>query len=453
MARRIPLPRLTRRQRMARWQRERRQKLIYLAMFSTFLFFALGLVGWAAAGKYYDENLKPAARLDGRAIPLRDFNKRLAFERTRFFVDIGVPEGGENDPQLRGYVAQLRKGALGSVVEGELLLEIAREQGRVPSAADVQARVERDFRELHVRHILVKPDEKADEKVADKTQADADAKSKATDIVAKLRADPKNAKLWEEVASKESGDTGSKDKGGDLGWVNANSGFVKEFENAMYALGEDEISDPVKSTFGYHVIQRLESRPLTQTPLYARLRKAGIGTDDLATFARGVLLKERYEKEIREAEIPSSQEQVHLAVVAVHMPPPQQSQAFLEALKKIQQVLDAIEKSKDFAAVAKEQSDDAESKEKGGDIGWFTKSMLQSRRTADHLFSLEVGQRSEQQQLPGGDIGIYKVLEKDQARALTEEQMTKIREQAYSIWFADQERRLDVLRLIPGLEF
>ena len=60
MARRIPLPRLTRRQRLARWQRERRQQALYVAVFSAILFFVVGLVAWAASDKYYQDNLKPA---------------------------------------------------------------------------------------------------------------------------------------------------------------------------------------------------------------------------------------------------------------------------------------------------------------------------------------------------------------------------------------------------------
>src|SRR5919197_2666366 len=73
MARRIPLPRLTRRQRLARWQRERRQQALYVVIFSGVLFFVVGLVAWAASDKYYQDNLKPALRIDGAAVPVRDW--------------------------------------------------------------------------------------------------------------------------------------------------------------------------------------------------------------------------------------------------------------------------------------------------------------------------------------------------------------------------------------------
>jgi parvulin-like peptidyl-prolyl isomerase len=60
-------------------------------------------------------------------------------------------------------------------------------------------------------------------------------------------------------------DTGSKDKGGDLGWF-ARGTMVTEFEEAAFSLKVGEISQPIKSTYGYHIIQVLghEDRPLTE---------------------------------------------------------------------------------------------------------------------------------------------------------------------------------------------
>jgi hypothetical protein len=65
------------------------------------------------------------------------------------------------------------------------------------------------------------------------------------------------------VAAAMSIDTANKDKGGDLGWF-GKSDMVAEFSNAAFALKVGEISQPVKSTSGYHVIQVLghEVRPL-----------------------------------------------------------------------------------------------------------------------------------------------------------------------------------------------
>lgn len=61
-------------------------------------------------------------------------------------------------------------------------------------------------------------------------------------------------------------DTGSKDKGGDLGWFGRGK-MVPEFEDAAFSMKVGEISKPIKSTYGYHIIQVLghEVRPLTET--------------------------------------------------------------------------------------------------------------------------------------------------------------------------------------------
>jgi parvulin-like peptidyl-prolyl isomerase len=458
VARRIALPRLTRRQRMAKWQRERRQQAIYLGAFSTILFFALGLVGWAAAGRYYEDNLKPAAVIDGRHIPLRDFNRQLLFEKTRFFVEAGVPAEAEDDPQLTSQVASLREGALDVVVMREVLGTIAREERALPSREDTAARVERDFGQLHVRHILIP----IDSTVADKQKAEADAKAKAEQIAGQLRAAPtdQQEQLWKDLAAKESSDPGSKDNGGDLGWVSAQSGFIKEFETAMYSLSDGQVSDPVKSDFGYHVIQRMETRAAADTQLYSRLRSAGIGEPDLHVIAEGSLLRELYEKRAREAEIESPQEQVHIAQIIVRLPPPTDFEPYAAALKRISDVTKGLEQGTDFGELAKLHSDDVDTRDKGGDAGWVTRAMLQvlqvqsgDKNIVSDVFGRQKGERTDQHSLAGGDVVIYKILDKDPARAVTDEQKTKIQDAAFTNWLAEQETRLAVQRLIPGLEF
>ena len=87
---------------------------------------------------------------------------------------------------------------------------------------------------------------------------------------------------WYVIAA-DSDDPGSRSKGGDLGWYDPTSGsFVAEFEDAIADLSVGEVSEPVKTQFGYHVIQVTDTRTTAQdqaAKLVARLR------DDPDAFA------------------------------------------------------------------------------------------------------------------------------------------------------------------------
>jgi len=99
--------------------------------------------------------------------------------------------------------------------------------------------------QTHARHILIKTNELTSE---------ADARNRLLQL--KERID--NGVKFDELARLHS-DDGSASKGGDLGWVNPGD-TVPEFEKAMNALAIGEISEPVQSPFGWHLIQVLERR-------------------------------------------------------------------------------------------------------------------------------------------------------------------------------------------------
>jgi parvulin-like peptidyl-prolyl isomerase len=77
----------------------------------------------------------------------------------------------------------------------------------------------------------------------------------------------KNGEDFATLAKELSTDTGSGANGGDLGWFGRGQ-MIKEFEDTVFAMTTiGQISDPVKSTYGYHIIQLLgkEVRPMTET--------------------------------------------------------------------------------------------------------------------------------------------------------------------------------------------
>lgn len=70
----------------------------------------------------------------------------------------------------------------------------------------------------------------------------------------KVKEELGQGKSFEELAKQYSEDKGSAEKGGDLGYFGPGK-MVKEFSDAAYKLKKDEVSEPVKSQFGYHIIK------------------------------------------------------------------------------------------------------------------------------------------------------------------------------------------------------
>ncbi len=70
-----------------------------------------------------------------------------------------------------------------------------------------------------------------------------------------VRDDIVHGQKFEDVAKRESADTASAKKGGDLGEVGRGAGLDPSFEKAAFALPVNTISEPVASAFGYHIIQ------------------------------------------------------------------------------------------------------------------------------------------------------------------------------------------------------
>lgn len=150
-----------------------------------------------------------------------DFESRLAYYRSRALRDSFF------DTKIAGAVTE---------VEAKAVFD--KQMAAVPPVE-----------EAHARHILVEKKEEADE------------------IVAKLKEGGDFAAL----AKEKSKDPGSGANGGDLGYF-AKGQMVKPFEDATFALKPGEVSAPVQSQFGWHII-RLEDKRTRPMPTFESVKE------------------------------------------------------------------------------------------------------------------------------------------------------------------------------------
>jgi parvulin-like peptidyl-prolyl isomerase len=108
-----------------------------------------------------------------------------------------------------------------------------------------------DYEQVTARHILIRfKDSPAPLRQGQEDRTDEQALAKAKEV----RASIVGGGDFAEIAKKESDDTGSGVNGGSLGAFGHGS-MVKPFEEAAFALKVGEVSEPVKTQFGYHIIQ------------------------------------------------------------------------------------------------------------------------------------------------------------------------------------------------------
>src|ERR1700690_2564743 len=210
---------------------------------------ALGLLAALAATARADP--KVLAKVDGAAITEDDYNDALAD------IGPGLPEkleGPEREKYVLDYLIDLRlvaKQALSDKLDGTadfarrlayyhdklamegLLTSVAKSattEEAERKAYDEAAKAQPPEPEVHARHILLPTEEEA----------------KAA--LARIKAGEDFAKVATELPKDPAGD------GGDLGWFPKDR-MVPEFSDAAFKLKEGEISEPVKTQFGWHIIK------------------------------------------------------------------------------------------------------------------------------------------------------------------------------------------------------
>jgi peptidyl-prolyl cis-trans isomerase C len=213
------------------------------------------------------------AKIGDRKITISEFNKMLGY------LDSEKQKVIEKNPQLKENILQ-------QYIQGIVISNLAKKKGfdknpelkeqlellkdniiaieylkkEVTNKVEVSEEDIKAYYESHKdefktpemvrsRHILIKTDPSASDN--DKKKA----KEKADEILKKIKAGEDFAKL----ASDVSDDTGSKPKGGELGFF-PKGRMVKPFEDAAFSLKPGEVSGIVETQFGYHIIKVEEKK-------------------------------------------------------------------------------------------------------------------------------------------------------------------------------------------------
>ena len=211
----------------------------------------------AATPQQLDEITKKAADLAARASKGEDFGQlAIANSNSQTALDggqLGWRKGSQLPEFILQLVTKLKPGETSEPVRTPSGFHIVKLNERRGGEAQVM------INQVHVRHILLKPNELDDDETVRQK-------------LGKLRERILKGDDFAGIASANSEDPGSAPDGGDLGWSGPGT-FVPEFDKAIVDLKPNEITEPFKSRYGWHIVQMLGTRTYDGTD-DARRQKA-----------------------------------------------------------------------------------------------------------------------------------------------------------------------------------
>jgi peptidyl-prolyl cis-trans isomerase SurA len=203
----------------------------------------------AATPEQLDEATRKAEDVYKRAIGGEDFaGLAVSYSNAQTALEggsLGARKGSELPTFLGEVISTLKKGDITKPIRTPSGFHIVR-------LNDMQGDNQVIENQVHARHILIKPNE---------LQDDATVQQKLMTIRDRIVNKGEN---FTAVASVVSEDPGSAADGGDLGWAGPGT-YVPEFEKQLSQLQPDEISQPFRTQFGWHIIQLLGRRQFDTT--------------------------------------------------------------------------------------------------------------------------------------------------------------------------------------------
>lgn len=208
---------------------------------------------------------------------------------------------GDNAPSFDSFDSKIKDNVLRGVASEHVVEKEADKSGVVDSA-DVKERIEQLKKQAILQEFLK---EKAKELVTERDLKTAyDEKTKnpedevhARHILVKTETEAKeiekklhNGGDFEKIAKDKSEDKTSGTNGGDLGWFSSDK-MLPEFSKAAFALKKGEVSQPVKTEFGWHVI-KLEDRRKVTPPTFEEMKphlEQELGNKAIGDYVNGLM--------------------------------------------------------------------------------------------------------------------------------------------------------------------
>ena len=210
----------------------------------------------AATPAQIDEITRKANDLAARAGKGEDFGQlAIANSNGQTALDggqLGWRKGNQLPQFILELVTKMKPGEVSAPVRTPSGFHIIRLNERRGGEAKVI------INQIHLRHILMKTNELDDDETVRQK-------------LGKLRTRILNGEDFAGIASTTSEDPGSAPDGGDLGWTGPGA-FVPEFDRAIADLKDNEISEPFKTRYGWHIVQMLGTRSYDSTTDVRRQR-------------------------------------------------------------------------------------------------------------------------------------------------------------------------------------
>jgi len=203
----------------------------------------------AATPQQLAEITQKAQELQARASKGEDFGQlAIANSNSQTALDggqLGWRKGSQLPQFILDLVTKMKPGEVSAAVRTPSGFHIVKLNERRGGEAQVIVN------QIHVRHILMKTNELDDDETVRQK-------------LAKLRERILAGEDFAGIASTSSQDPGSAPDGGDLGWSGPGL-FVPEFDKAIADLKPNEISEPFKTRYGWHIVQMLGTRTYDST--------------------------------------------------------------------------------------------------------------------------------------------------------------------------------------------